>query len=128
MSNNEYEDITSNGGKTVSSAKLAIGASIQGKLVALENNSLYEGKKNLILEDGEGNKTVVFTSGNLNYAVEDGKFEVGRTYRITRVENKLTKKGQSRTQFQIQRLKADGAVAAPAENNTKPTGRGASTR
>lgn len=130
MSNNneQYEDITGSGGKVVSSAKLAIGASIQGKLVALEDNTNYEGKKNLVLEDANGARTVVFTSGSLSYAVEDGKFEIGRTYRITRLENKITKRGQSRTQFQIQRLRADGAVAAPTENSAKPAGRASANR
>lgn len=115
----DFEDITSNG-KIISSAKLAVGESFQGRVTGLEANKNFENKKNLVMEDKEGKEFIVFTSGSLNYAVEDGKFEVGRTYRITRLENKLTKKGASRTQFQIQRLKADGADAVPTVSDEKP--------
>lgn len=118
MSSNEFEDITGSGNKTLATARMAVGETFQGTLVELETNIKYPEKKNLVMEDEEGHRTVLFTSGSLNYAVQDGKFEVGRTYRITRVENKLTKKGQTRTQFQIQRLRADGSAAVPAENNT----------
>lgn len=115
----QFEDITG-GIKTISSAKLDVGASIQGKLVELETNRQYPDKKNLVLETEDGQRVVVFTSGTLNYAVQDGKFEIGRTYLITRLESKKTKTGANRTQFQIQRLREDGTAAAPAENNTKP--------
>lgn len=125
--NDQFEDITSSN-KTVTSAKLDIGASFQGKLLAIEASAKYENKKNLVMEDADGNEFTVFTSGSLNYAVEDGKFEIGRTYRITRLENKLTKKGASRTQFQIQRLRADGEVAAPATNAAAPAGRNAAKK
>lgn len=115
----QFEDIT-NSNKTVSSAKLDIGGTIQGKVVAIETSEKYPEKKNLVLLNEAGEEVTVFTSGSLNYAVQDGKFEVGRTYRITRLENKLTKRGASRTQFQIQRLREDGSTAAPTENNAKP--------
>lgn len=124
MSNNEFEDITGSGNKTLATARMAVGETFQGTLVEVEASAKYPEKKNLVMEDGEGHRTVLFTSGSLNYAVQDGKFEVGRTYRITRIENKLTKKGQSRTQFQIQRLRDDGSAAVPAENNAAvPTAR-----
>lgn len=114
------EDITG-GGNIVSASKIAIGATIEGKLLALEQNRTYPDNKNLVLENTDGEKFTVFTSGNLNYAIKDGKFEVGRSYVITRKENKMIK-GKSSTQFQIQRVRADGSVAAPTENNAKPAG------
>lgn len=116
----QFEDIT-NTNKTVSSAKLDIGGTIQGKLVAIEASQKYPEKKNLVMQNEAGEEVTVFTSGSLNYAVQDGKFEVGRTYLITRLENKMTKKGASRTQFQIQRLREDGSAAVPTENNSKPS-------
>jgi len=117
----QYEDIT-NTNKTVSSAKLAVGASIQGRLLSIETSAKYANKKNLVMEGTDGNNFTVFTSGTLNYAVEDGKFEIGRTYKITRLENKTTKAGASRTQFQIQRLREDGSAAAPTQNDVQPAG------
>lgn len=119
MSNeSEYEDITSN---VVAATKLAIGGNFQGKLLDIVDNVRYkdQGAKDLIMEDEEGKEFRVFTGGSLKYAIQDGKFEVGRTYRVTRLENK-TVKGKSSTQFQIQRLKADGAIAAPTVNDAKP--------
>lgn len=117
---NELEDITSSGNFVITS-KLAIGASVSGKLLGLEANRNYPDNKNLILENADGDKVTVLTSGNLNYAIKDGKFEVGRSYVITRKENKMIK-GKSSTQYQIQRVRADGSIAAPAENNEKPAG------
>jgi hypothetical protein len=118
--NEQFEDITRDNNVVITS-KLAIGSSIQGKLLGLEANRNYPTNKNLILADAEGKTTTVLTSGSLNYAIKDGKFEVGRTYKITRLENK-TIKGKSSTQFQIQRLKEDGSVAAPVQNDAKPAG------
>lgn len=118
MSNEQYEDITSN---VVMATKLDIGGSFEGKLLEIVDNAKYaaQGSKDLIMEDAKGNEFRVFTGGSLKYAIQDGKFEVGRTYKVTRLENK-TVKGKSSTQFQIQRLRADGAVAAPTVNDTKP--------
>lgn len=123
MSLEQYEDIT-NDGTVIKSAKMDIGGSFQGTLTAIEASVKYPEKKNLAFEDADGNPFVVFTSGTLNYAVVDGKFEVGRTYRVTRLENKLTPKGASRTQYRIERLKSDGQVAgAPSQNTEKPAGK-----
>lgn len=119
----QYEDITQNG-NVVKSAKMDIGSSFEGTLKEIKANTTYPDKKDLVLTDKEGEDFTVWTSGTLNYAVEDNKFEVGRTYKVTRLENKQTKKGASRTQFQIQRLKEDGAVAAPTENSVRPKGKG----
>lgn len=119
----EFEDISSNNGKLVKTAKLAIGENFRGKLVALQESSKYEGRQNLIMEDATGAPFTVFTSGSLSYAVQDGKLEVGQTYRITRLENKPAKNGTSRTQFKIERLKGNGTVAAPGVKNEKPAGK-----
>lgn len=125
--NNALEDITSSGNFVITS-KLAIGATVEGKLLGLEVNRNYPDNKNLILENAAGEKVTVLTSGNLNYAIKDGKFEIGRSYVITRKENKMIK-GKSSTQYQIQRVRADGTVAAPTENNEKPAGgRSAATK
>lgn len=121
MNDDQYEDLTN--GATISTAKMAIGETFTGKLVALETSKQYPDKQNLIMETEDGGEVTLFVSGSLNYAIKDGKFEVGRTYRITRLENKLTKKGASRTQFQLQRLKDDGAVAAPVVNESRPASR-----
>lgn len=117
--NTEYDDITKSV-NTLASAKMAIGDTIEGKLKGLEVNQKYPDKQNLILVGNDGKELIVFTSGSLTYAVKDGKFEVGRTYRITRLENKITKRGASRTQFQIQRLREDGNVAVPTEVTSAP--------
>lgn len=116
--NDQYEDITSS---VVAATKLDIGKSFQGKLLDIVDNAKYkeQGAKDLIMEDAEGKEFRVFTGGSLKYAIADGKFEVGRTYRVTRLENK-TVKGKSSTQFQIQRLRTDGSAAAPTVNDAKP--------
>lgn len=121
MSNNnesDYEDITSN---VVMATKLDIGGSFQGKLLEIVDNAKYaaQGAKDLIMEDEDGKEFRVFTGGSLKYAIKEGKFEVGRTYKVTRLENK-TVKGKSSTQFQIQRLRADGSTAAPTVSDSKP--------
>lgn len=124
MSNNEqFEDI-SNNGKLVKTAQLAVGASFRGKLVAVTASVKYPDKQNLVMED-QGEQFTVFTSGSLNYAVKDGKLEVGQTYRITRLENKASKGGTSRTQFKVERLKSNGSAAAPGVVDAKPTGKAA---
>lgn len=120
----EFEEVPSGSGKLVKTAKLAIGESFRGKLVSLQNSTKYLDKQNLIMEDADGALFTVFTSGTLSYAVKDGKIEVGQTYRITRLENKPAKGGTTRTHFKVERLKANGAVAAPGVNDAKPAGKG----
>jgi hypothetical protein len=120
----QWEDVEQGGGNVVKSAQLAIGASFQGKVVAIEASAKYPEKKNLVMEDADGKEFLVFASGSLSFAVEDGDIEIGRTYRVTRLENKATKTG-SRTMFKIQRLKADGTNAAPTTNTAKPAGKSA---
>lgn len=123
MSNNEqFEDITNNSNKVVVAAKLDVGGNFQGKLLDITTNRKYENNKDLVMEDEQGKQFIVFTSGSLRYAIQDGKFEVGRTYRVTRLENKMVK-GKSSSQFQIQRLREDGAVAAPTQNATQAPAR-----
>jgi hypothetical protein len=117
----EFEDITQSD-NVVKSAKLAIGESFQGTLKALEENGVYDGKKDLIMVGADGKEFTVWSSGSLNYAIQEDKFEVGRTYRITRLENKASKNG-ARTMFKIERLKEDGSVAAPKTNATAPKGK-----
>lgn len=121
----EFEEISKN--KVVTTAKLAIGEAFRGKLTGLETSSKYEDKQNLLMEDANGAPFTVFTSGTLNYAVQDGLLEVGQTYRITRLESKATKNG-SRTQFKIERLRSNGSVAAPGVNNAKPAGKSAASK
>ena len=122
----QFEDVTYGNGKLVKTAKLAIGDSFRGKLVSLQASSKYPDRQNLIMEEADGTPFTVFTSGTLSYAVQDGKLEVGQTYRITRLENKPSKGGTTRTQFKIERLKSNGVVAAPGVNNVKPSGKSAS--
>lgn len=119
----EFEDVTFDG-KLIRTAKMTIGESFRGKLVSLQASTKYPDKSNLVMEDAEGEEFLVFTSGTLAYAVQDGKLEVGQIYRITRGENKPTKNGP-RTQFKIERLKANGTVASPGVNNVKPAGKAA---
>jgi len=118
----QFEDVGGSG-KLVKTAKLDIGGAFRGKLVGLQQSAKFEGRQNLLMEETDGTPFTVFTSGSLSYAVEDGKLEVGQTYRITRLENKTTKAGVQRTQFKIERLKSNGAVAAPGVENAKPTGK-----
>lgn len=117
----QFEDI-SNNGKLVKTAQLPIGAAFRGKLVAIQPSTKYPDKNNLVMEDA-GEQFTVFTSGSLNYAVADGKLEIGQTYRITRLENKASKGGTSRTQFKVERLKSNGTVAAPGVVDAKPAGK-----
>ena len=124
MSTEQFEDVTYGNGKLVKTAKLVIGESFRGKLVGLRASRKYPDKQNLIMEEADGTPFTVFTSGTLSYAIKDGKLEVGQTYRITRLENKPSKGGTSRTQFKIERLKSDGSVSAPGVNNAKPAGKG----
>lgn len=119
----EFEDVTYGNGKLVQTAKLIVGESFRGKLVSLRASSKYPDRQNLIMEEENGTPFTVFTSGSLSYAVQDGKLEVGQTYRITRLENKPSKGGTSRTQFKIERLKSNGSIAAPGVNNVKPSGK-----
>jgi hypothetical protein len=124
MSVEQFEDVTYGNGKLVKTAKLVVGESFRGKLVSLQASTKYPDRQNLLMEDETGAPFTVFTSGTLSYAVQDGKLEVGQTYRITRQENKATKTGASRTSFKIERLKGNGVVAAPGVNNVKPVGKG----
>jgi hypothetical protein len=124
MSNEEFEDVSGQG-KLVKTAKIAVGESFRGKLVGLQTSTKYPERQNLLMEESDGTPFVVFTSGTLSYAVKDGKLEVGQTYRITRQENQATKSGTPRTKFKIERLKSNGAVAAPGVNNAKPAGKSA---
>jgi len=123
----EFEDVTYDT-KLVKSAKLEVGGSFRGKLIAIEDSKKYPDKKDLLMEETDGTVFKVFTSGSLDFAVEKGQFEVGQTYRITRQENKTFTgkfgKGTS-TQFKIERLKSNGTVAAPGVNNAKPAGKSA---
>lgn len=123
----EFEDI-GGAGKLVKTAKLTIGEAFRGKLVGMVESSKFEGRQNLLMEESNGTPFTVFTSGSLSYAVQDGKLEVGQTYRITRLENKATKTGTARTQFKIERLKSNGSVAAPGVNDVKPTGKSAAAK
>jgi hypothetical protein len=121
--NEQFEDIGGLG-KLVKSAQLPIGGTFRGKLVSLQASSKYPDRQNLIMEDAEGEPFTVFTSGTLSYAVKDGKLEIGQTYRVTRLENKPSKGGTTRTQFKIERLKGNGSVATPGVVDAKPAGKG----
>lgn len=123
----EFEDV-SGLGKLVKTAQLAIGDSFRGKLVSLQTSTKYPDRQNLLMEESNGTPFTVFTSGTLSYAVKDGKLDVGQTYRITRLENKPSKGGTTRTQFKIERLKSNGAVAAPGVNDVKPAGKVAAVK
>lgn len=117
----DFEDITSEGSGVILSSKLDIGGSFQGKLVEFQQNRKYPKNQNLVMLGDDGETFTVLTSGTLNYAIKDNKFEIGRTYRVTRLENKDVK-GKSTTTFQIQRLREDGSTAAPTQNDEKPAG------
>jgi hypothetical protein len=127
MKMEQFEDVTYGNGKLVKTAKLAVGDSFRGKLVSLQASTKYPDRQNLLMEETDGTPFTVFTSGSLSYAVQDGKLEVGQTYRITRVPDKATKTGATRTQFKIERLK-NGTVAAPGVNNVKPSGKSAAAK
>jgi hypothetical protein len=103
------------GGKTVATSKMEIGASFEGTFVELQENtnSQYERtdkegnpKKqyNLVFIDTNGDRVVVYPSGTLNYKIDDGVFEKGVEYRITRQENR---KGTRAGQFLLERAVAN---------------------
>lgn len=126
------------GFKAVSTSNMTIGATFQGTFVELQENttSKYEKKDkdgnlkkqyNLIFLNTDGERVLVYPSGTLNYKIEDGAFEAGYEYLITRLENK---KGIKSGQFTVQRRKADGTLSAgaPTVNTAVPKGKGASSK
>ena len=101
------------GRKVVSTSKMTIGEAFQGTFLRLEENTTSQFEKkdkegnvkkqfNLVFTDEEGAEVVVFPSGTINYKIDDGVFEEGFDYRITRQENK---KGVKAGQFLVQRRK-----------------------
>lgn len=130
----EWETV---GSKALSTSKMAIGDSFEGTFLALKENTTSQFEKkdsegnivkqyNLVMKNTAGEEVTVFSSGTLNYKISDGVFEAGRTYKITRLENK---KGIKAGQFLVQVKKADGALSngAPGVNATVPKGKAATT-
>jgi len=131
MSNNEKWETV--GSKTLSTSKMTIGQSFEGTFVELQENTTSQYEKtdkdgnilkqyNLVFLDKEGEKTLVYPSGTLNYKISDGAFEAGRRYLITRLENR---KGVKASQFLVQREKDNGKLTAgaPTTNTAVPTGK-----
>jgi len=131
MSNNEKWETV--GSKTVATSKMTIGQSFEGTFVELQENTTSQFERtdkegntlkqhNLVFLDTEGVKTLVYPSGTLNYKIDDGAFEAGRRYRITRLENR---KGVKAGQFLVQREKDNGQLTAgaPTTNATVPAGK-----
>lgn len=132
----EWENVGSKR-KSVATAKLAVGASVEGKLVGIEENTNTQYIKKdkdgnvipaqkLLFEDANGEEFVVYPSGDLNYKIADGKFVPGILYKITRLENGPTKTGNMGSRFLVQAPKGTAeALAAQGSttSNTKPAGR-----
>lgn len=121
------------GSKTLATSKMTIGQSFEGTFVELQENTTSQFERtdkegnvlkqyNLVFLDKEGERTIVYPSGTLNYKIDDGAFEAGRRYLITRTENR---KGVKAGQFSLQREKDNGTLStgAPTTNTTVPKGK-----
>ncbi len=123
--------------KGISTSKMNIGDTFEGTFVELQENTTSKFEKkdkdgntkkqyNLVFTDAAGERVVVYPSGTINYKIDDGAFEAGYDYRITRKENK---KGVKAGQFLVQRRKANGTLTAgaPTVNTTAPKGKNGGT-
>ena len=129
----EWENV---GTKVVSTSKMAIGDSFEGTYTGRTENTTSQFEKkdkegnlvqqyNLLFVDAAGEAILLYPSGTINYKISDDAFELGRYYKITRLENK---KGIKAGQFSVQVRKDNGALSngAPKVNNAKPSGAGKS--
>lgn len=115
----EWEEITDQK-QVIKTAKMDVGAQLEGEILSIDKNPKYPDRSTLVMRVKSGDEVLVYPSGSLSYNIQDGKLEVGKIYLITRLPNKTTPNGASRTQFKVLRKKADGAAAGPEVSEQKP--------
>lgn len=91
--------------------ELAVGGTMEGYLVGIEDGN-HEGSKNLVMRiDGEDYR--VSAIGNIKFTVQDNKLVLGQLTQITRNEDRKGKKGtKPSTNFTV--LQDDESVIAVA--------------
>ena len=83
--------------------QMEVGASIEGYLLLIDS---YTDKDDLLktpmyIQDVETNKvTRIYPSGNIKYAIQDGKLTLGQFIQITRIEDTKVK-GRTSSQFTV---------------------------
>lgn len=88
--------------ESVASTSLETGGSLEGFLIQIDSYVDKDGltKTPLFFKKEDGKIMRVYPSGNIRYAIEDGKLTIGQFTRITRVEDKKVK-GKVSSQFEI---------------------------
>lgn len=90
-------------GEGLKATSLKVGESLTGYVTAIDTYN-YDGKDlvsiAMQLEDGKGIK--LYPAGSINYDIKDGRLKVGFLTRITRLEDQKTKRGNKRTNFNVE--------------------------
>jgi hypothetical protein len=96
------------------SSALEDGQSIVGTVVDFRDSVKFPGTINLIMFGPDGKKFSLSPSGSLKYAIKEGVFEKGKTYKIQR-EGTRQIKGMNSAVFGIYPSKTDQSFA-PADD------------
>lgn len=114
---NNWVNVDEYDGESLKATDMEIGESIIGTLTNVQESKKFEGTYFLHLVDDKGNKTRIFTAGNLTYKAKDGKLKPGYLVRITRDNDTPGTKGNKpRSTFTVEvdkesKLAADGSAA-----------------
>lgn len=101
----------------VSTAKLKLGQSIGGTVLALVDSEKYSGKTDLLMRDANGEEFLLYVSGTLKRAINDGEIAVGQTIVITRQADITANTGRSMSAFSVKQVKAAATVGAAKQAN-----------
>lgn len=99
--------------KFLKTSSLEDGQSVEGTVVAFKESTIPStGKKviNMVFKLANGETRTISPSGNVAYAIKDGLFEVGKTYKIQREGTKKIK-GMDSGVFGIYPLRGDAKAS-----------------
>jgi hypothetical protein len=86
--------------ETIGTTSMEVGAMIEGYLLKIDDYVDQDGiqKNPMYLKQRDGKVLRVFPSGNIKYAIKDGKYTVGCYTQITRVED-VKVKGRNSSKY-----------------------------
>lgn len=103
---------------------LAVGDSVTGYLLGIDQSTKIEGAQNLRLRV-DGQVLSYSVAGNIKYMIRDGELNIGQNTRITRLEDTKVK-GKKATKFAVEQDADDtveglSASSASVSTSTKST-------
>jgi hypothetical protein len=113
-----FKSVSNSGVEFKKLTELAVGESVTGYLLSIEQSKKLENAQNMFMKIGDA-KVGYGVVGNIKYLVADGKLTIGANTRITRLED-VKIKGKRASQFDVEQDTED-TYATPSVNNLGAT-------